>query len=205
MTSITSTYLRRDTIHTMNGEFFDGQQEGERILFTIEPHPLIHQLALARIIVIFCIFAASLLIVASGSEATGLVYLLGFLAAAIITAAGVWWNRMYFRDTRGYVTDRRIIRFERVSPFVMTKRALFWNEALKAKAYEPNIFFKSFKLGTLTVEPQAAGGENVIIKHVYYAEDLANYIDKILFAFKNNPQDIALIRPFVPKPRGQRD
>jgi hypothetical protein len=91
-----------------------------------------------------------------------------------------------------------------VSPFFVTKRALFWNEALKAKAYASNIFFRSFKIGTIDVEPQLAEHEDVRVTDVYYFEDLANYIDKILFTFKNKPEDIASIKPFVPKVKGQR-
>ncbi len=47
--------------------------------------------------------------------------------------------------------------------------------------------------------------EDVRVTDVYYFEDLANYIDKILFTFKNTPGDIAAIKPFVPHPKGQRD
>ena len=87
----------------------------------------------------------------------------------------------------------------------MTKRALFWSETLKAKAYAPNMIFRMLKVGTIDVEPQLADHEDVRITDVYYFEDLANYIDKILFTFKNKPTDVAAIKPFVPKAKGQRD
>ena len=35
--------------------------------------------------------------------------------------------------------------------------------------------------------------------------DLGNYIDKILFTYKQMPTGVANIRPFVPKPKGERD
>jgi len=53
------------------------------------------------------------------------------------------------------------------------------------------------------VEPTALRTmEDVRITDVYYFEDLANYIDKILFTFKNTPAEVANLKPFVPKPKG---
>lgn len=184
---------------------FDGQQEGERILFEIRQHPLVERFALVRVILAAVVFLAIILVIASQSNAQGLIYPAGALVVVALLAAGLWWNKMFFRDTRAFVTDRRIMRFERVSPFVVAKRALFWNEALKAKAYEPNFLLQSMKVGSLIIEPQVQTEENVVIKNVHYAGDLANYIDKILFTFKNSPGEIDSLHPFVPKPRGQRD
>lgn len=181
----------------MNESIFDGQQEGERILFEIRPHPMVKNIAIIKIAITAFIFFII-------GAITGL-FLPGLLIAALIIAIGIWWNNKVFSDTHAYVTDRRIMRFERVSPFLVTKRALFWNEAMKAKAYQPNLILQKFNIGTLVVEPQISSEENVVVAHIHYAEDLANYIDKILFTFKNAPADMASIRPFVPKPRGQRD
>ena len=61
------------------------------------------------------------------------------------------------------------------------------------------------KIGTIDVEPQLAEHEDVRVTDVYYFEDLANYIDKILFTFKNSPAEIATLKPFVPKGKGLRD
>ena len=176
---------------------FDGQQEGERVLFEIHPHPMVKKLVLAKIAATASIFFIIGIITS--------LFLPGLLIAASIITVGIWWNNKLFSDTHVYVTDRRIMRFERVSPFLITKRALFWNEAMKAKAYQPNLILQKLNIGTLVVEPQISGEENVVVQHIHFAEDLANYIDKILFTFKNAPADMSSIRPFVPKPRGQRD
>ena len=176
---------------------FDGQQDGERILFEIHPHAMVKQLAIAKIAAIALIFFIIGIVTS--------LFIAGIAIGVLIFVSGLWWNKLYFRDTRTFITDRRIMRFERVSPFMVAKRALFWNEALKAKAYQPNLLLHSFNIGTLTIEPQVQTEENVIVRNVHYAEDLANYIDKILFTFKNAPGDIAALKPFVPAPRGQRD
>jgi hypothetical protein len=176
---------------------FDGQQEGERILFTIQPHATVKHLAIAKTAIIAAVFFIIGVI-------TGL-FLPGLLIAALILTIGIWWNTKVFADTHAYVTDRRIMRFERVSPFLVTKRALFWNEVMKAKVYQPNLVLQKLNIGTLVIEPQVSTEANVIVEHIHYAEDLANYIDKILYTFKNTPNELSAIRPFVPKPKGQRD
>jgi len=185
---------------------FDGQQEGERILYTITPHAIHKYLAIARLIFLAVFFFIVLWVIGGIVPAMTMTFrFTGFLLAIILLIVGYWWNLTVFKKSRSYITDRRIIRFDVVSPFFMTKRALFWNEALKAKAYASNIFFRSLKIGTIDVEPQLAEHEDVRITDVYYFEDLANYIDKILFTFKNTPAEIANMKPFVPKSKGQRD
>jgi hypothetical protein len=185
---------------------FDGQQEGERVLYTITPHPIAKQIAIARIAFLSIFFLVVLWVIGSivPSAATA-IQMAGIFLALTLLVVGTWWNVKVYNRAKTYITDRRIIRFDVVSPFFMTKRALFWNEALKAKAYAPNLLFRSLKIGTIDVEPQLAEHEDVRVTDVYYFEDLANYIDKILFTFKNTPAEIANIKPFVPKARGQRD
>lgn len=184
---------------------FDGQQDGERVLYIVTPHPITKQLAIARILFLSLFFIVVLWGIGSiVPAASGPLHAAGILLGLILLIIGTWWNVQVFNKEKTYITDRRIIRFDVVSPFFVTKRALFWNEALKTKAYAPNFFFRMMNIGTLDVEPILAEGEDVRVQDVYYFDDLANYIDKILFTFKNKPADIALIAPFIPKPKGQR-
>jgi len=185
---------------------FDGQQEEEQVLYIITPHPIHKYLAAARLLFLSLFFFIVLWVIGSIVPALTMGFrIAGCVVAILLLGIGFWWNNIVFNKSRTYITDRRIIRFDVVSPFFTTKRALFWNEALKAKAYAPNIFFRSMNIGTIIVEPQLADHENIRITDVYYFEDLANYIDKILFTFKNKPSDISSIKPFVPKEKGQRD
>ncbi|NMC63721.1 MAG: hypothetical protein GYA55_11215, partial [SAR324 cluster bacterium] len=52
--------------------------------------------------------------------------------------------------------------------------------------------------------PVMIPGEEITIPYVYYFGDLASYIDKIIYLEKAKPEEIATLRPFVPKPRGER-
>ncbi len=185
---------------------FEGQQEGERVLYVISPHAIAKHLAIARIIFLTVFFFVVLWVIGTiVPSAATLLMVMGFILSLALLLIGVWWNMTVYAKDKTYITDRRIIRFDVVSPFFITKRALFWNEALKAKAYSPNIIYRSMKVGTIDVEPQLAEGEDVRVTDVYYFEDLANYIDKILFTFKNTPAEITNLKPFVPKAKGQRN
>jgi len=188
-----------------NQIIFNGQQTDERVLFTIKPHPLAKTVAIGKTVAVALIFYIILFIVASSTSFTGALRIVGFIIVLVVSMLAILWNSYLEKTDRTYITDRRIIRFETITPVLKTKRALFWNEALKAKAFAPNFLSRLFGIGQVVIEPQLAEGENVIIKNVAYYEDLANYMDKILFTFKSKPEEIQNIKPFVPKPKGQRD
>ncbi len=185
---------------------FDGQQSDEKVLYVITPH---------NSKLILSIFFTTISILAVGAFLFGVttffpefinllrtIIVLMLLLGTIIAGWWIWQAQVHDRT---YITDRRIIRFDVVSPFFTNKRALFWNEVLKAKAYAPNMIIRILKIGVLQIEPVAAEHESIIIPDVYYHEDLANYLDKILFTFKNKPADMTTIKPFIAKPKGKRD
>lgn len=186
---------------------FEGQQTDEQILYKIKPHPLSTIIAIITVILLAILFYAILLVISTQTP-SGLTQTLrigGFLFAVLLVICGTLWNKTVYAKSRTYITDRRIMRFEVMTPFMTTKRALFWNEALKAKGFPPNLFYKWLKVGMLEIDAVASGHENVRVPDVYYYDDLASYIDKILFIVKNKATDVATLKPFVPKPKGQRD
>ncbi|MDO8341404.1 MAG: hypothetical protein Q7T59_05520, partial [Candidatus Woesebacteria bacterium] len=46
--------------------------------------------------------------------------------------------------------------------------------------------------------------DDIELDNIYLYRDLGNYIDKILFTYKQMPKEVSEIHPFVPKPKGQR-
>lgn len=189
----------------MSAIVFDGQQEGERILCEVRPHVLSLYLAIARMVAVSAVIILAVMIIATVVPAArALLMTAGIAIGVAIIAASLWWNDTVYRKSRTYLTDRRIIRFEAVSPFLLTKRALFWNEALKAKGYAPSLLWRILGIGTVEVSPQMNQHDDVIVSYVASFEDLANYIDKVLFTYKKAPQDVVNLKPFIPKPRWNR-
>jgi len=184
---------------------FEGQQTDEKILYTITPHKFALYIAIVKIIFLSVFFYLVLLLIATVvPQAAMILQIGGFILSAAVLIGGLLWNKVSQERAKTYITDRRIIRFEQTTPFFLAKRALFWSEGLKAKGYSPNLIYKFLKLGSIIVEPQQATQEDVRVTDVYYYEDLANYIDKILYTVKNKPENLNAIQPFVPKPRGKR-
>jgi hypothetical protein len=183
---------------------FSGQQTDEKILYILTPHPLMKIIS-NIILVLLAIFFAFFITLIGAVVNAGFLWLIGLTFAILLIVGGLWWNHKTFQENLTYITDRRIVRFVVVSPFFKTKRELFWNEALKAKSYSQNLILRGMKIGTLQVEPIASTSENIIVTNVYMFEDVANYIDKILYIFKNKPDEISLIKPFIAKPKGKRD
>ncbi len=188
----------------MNTIVFDGQQTDEVVLYVITTHPIIRILN-------------DIVVIASGLFLLGVFFalwqtetipygipLIGVICALLWIIGGILWQELVMKGNRVYLTDRRCMRFERVTPVLTTKRSLFWSDVLKAKAFSDNMFWKKMNVGTLQIEPVAADGEDVKIPHVYYAEDLANYIDKILYVSKTAPATIGSIKPFVAQSKWQR-
>ena len=185
---------------------FDGQQSGEKVFTVIRPHISHFYISFTITIVCFIIVLAILLSITSYIPAVAYtVNMIGAGASILILIIASWWLWKTQSEDKTYITDRRIIRFDVVTPFFTNKRALFWNEILKVKAYAPNMIMRLLKVGTLQIEPVAAEAESIVIPDVYYHEDLANYLDKILFTFKNTPSGMFTIKPFVAKPKGKRD
>jgi len=185
---------------------FDGQQSDEKILAEIRPHIYSEIFAFVKVILILLIFYLVLLSISTLIPVvSGVIRLLSTVFLLISLVGFVSWMIMAYNRSVTYITDRRIMRFEQLSPIYKAKRALFWKEALKAKAYQTNIIWRMLKIGTVQVEPQAADQESVRITDIYLFEDLANYIDKIIYIIKNKPQDISTLRSFIPKFKGMRD
>ena len=189
----------------MNFGEFDGQQSGERILSVLKPNhlPIATKTILLAVALLF--FYVILLSIKQfiPDFPNSILSLITFIFLFIL-AISVTWSTMVYKKGLTYLTDRRIIRFEPISPFFISKRALFWTEALKAKAFQTNMIWRMMKIGAIEVESHAHPGESVKVTDLYLYEDIANYIDKIIFIIKSNPGDMKLLKPFVPKPKGQR-
>lgn len=205
---------------------FYGQQTGERILCVFRPYPL----ALVTMLIKFLLAAGAVtvLAVAAGRQIFLEKYALdiamgGGVAAAAITGVGLWITDTVRRKNAAYVTDRRIVKFEATNPFATSIRSLSWEEAVKVKTPPTNFIWKQLMVGTVVVHAKTTVAsidltknaersltENIVtdddveVKHVYFYRDLANYIEKILFLYKKHPKEVAEVKPFVPRKKGER-
>lgn len=195
---------------------FFGKQEDEKILYVVKPHPLALTVKLIKIYLVS--FAIMIVLIVLGSQVQMLswvFYLGGLSLALLVILFGTKIIGDYQRRDVAYITDRRLVRFEPTTLFATNSRTLTWDEVVKVKTYPPNFIWKQLAIGNLVVQartparPDDLGhgdivADDILINDVYYYRDLGNYIDKILFTYKQKPKEMETVRPFIPKPRGER-
>jgi len=184
---------------------FDGQQEGEVILFSFLPHRMAFWLSTAKLIFGLTLLAGLIWayheLIPYELE---LIYKLGLAGCLGSAVVGVWWLNKYYSEAWTYITDRRVVRFEPVFPIFFKKRNLFWANVLKSKAVSTNYLLRMLKIGTVVISPIFGDEEDIHCKYSYYYEDLTNYVDKILFLSKHSPNELQTMREFILKPKGAR-
>lgn len=201
-------------MHNSDTDFF-GKQEGERILCVVRPHRLSLTFKLLRIYLIAFVVLVVLAILGSQLGLLSLFLLAGIVVATIMVVAGTKVTTDYQKRDVAYITDRRLMRFEPTTLFATNPRSLTWDEVVKVKTYPPNAIWKQLAIGNVVVHartparvdertPGAVAADDIELKDVYYYKDLGNYIDKILFTYKQKPKEMEEIRPFIAKPRGER-
>lgn len=202
-------------MHNTNTTFY-GQQTNEKILYVVRPHPIsvdirITLLYLISIVVLIIFYTFGKLI----GPIHGILTIIGLIIGALISVIGTY----ILKNSQGrnitYITDRRIVRFEPTTVFATNIRTLSWDEVVKVKTYVPNMIWKQLAIGNISVHARSTTSvlnetdpilsvDDIEIKDVYYYRDLCNYIDKILYTYKQKPKEMDEIRPFVVKPKGQR-
>ncbi len=188
---------------------FYGRQSDERILSVIRPHHIASFIKLTK--VYFIALVAFLAFVLVGSQIVGVSSLFKFLGIALGTLIAIIGTKIvgdYQKRNISYITDRRVVHFEPTTLFATNSRTLSWDEVVKVKTYPPNMFWKQMAIGNVVMHARTPSeGESIDdieLRDVHYYRDLGNYIDKILFTYKQKPREVSEIRPFVLKPRGER-
>lgn len=195
---------------------FYGQQADERILYVVKPHNLATVFKLLKIyLVSFFVFAA---FYATGSllpPYRGLISLLAIILGILMVVIGSKIVTDNQRKNLAYLTDRRIVRFEPTNFIATNIRTLSWDEVVKVKTFSPSMVWKQLAIGSVVihartptrlenVEVTLGSADDIQLSDVFLYRDLGNYIDKILFTYKRKPKEVSEIRPFIPKPIGQR-
>lgn len=196
---------------------FYGKQEDEKILYVVHPHPLATTFGLLKIYAVAIIIALALIILGSQiTSLSGLFYFIGIALFLIVISIGSKIILDWQKRNVSYITDRRLVRFEPTTLFATNSRSITWDEVVKVKTYPPNFIWKQLAIGNVVVHARTPAhaydeeskwgitADDIQLSDVYFYRDLGNYIDKILFTYKQKPREIIDIHPFVPKPRGQR-
>lgn len=201
-------------INTEN--LFYGQQENEKILYVARPHAIAGTFSLIKVFLIaFILFIIFYFVGKQTSSISSILHVLALILPTITVILGSKMVSNFNNRNMSYITDRRIVRFDPTTFFATNIRSLSWDEAVKVKTYSPNLLWKQLKIGTVIVHARTTvktsdenqshtSADDIELNDIYLYRDLGNYIDKILFTYKQMPAGVAEIRPFVAKPRGER-
>jgi hypothetical protein len=186
---------------------FPGQQDGERILYMIRPHWSREVSAYLKILILagLAVTLVWYLPTFGFSELDESSHIRLMLGIGLLAALFALYVRQRCEQSRAYLTDRRVIRFEGAMPRWQSQRGLFWTDVVKIRTESPNLVLRFLNVGSLEIIPNfAVEGQNVLITHVYMCGDLGSYIEKLIFTFRARPAELADMRPFIPRPKGQR-
>lgn len=198
----------------MDTPYFPGQQTDERVLYVVRPH--VYGLYVGAIKVVgLAIFL--LVVMLMLAKFIALFVAFGLILSGLVAIIGLWVVITMYEKSVAYITDRRVVRFEAATPFATNTRSLAWDQVAKIKTFPRNVLMKILMVGTVTVHSGSTyvhtheqTRENVYtnddleLENVFYYKDLGNYLDKLLYMYKTKPEELATMRPFVPKPAGQR-
>jgi len=196
---------------------FYGQQENEKILYVTKPHPIAGIIGLIKVCLITLFTFLMFFFLGREIEImSGIFFILSLIIPIVILMLGTKMIKNFQEKNISYITDRRIVRFDPTTFFATNIRSLSWDEAVKVKTFAPNMLWKQLKIGTVIVharttvktidqeENNSVAADDIELNDIFLYRDLGNYIDKILFTYKQMPAGVADIHPFVPKPRGER-
>jgi len=189
---------------------FPGQAEDENILYVTRESPYILFVKLTSFMAIIgAILVVGVLLLNSIGEtfeiAIGFLVLLLLILGGVIMFGGLWWVWQVYRKTLFIITTRRLTKFIHTTPWTRYQMSLTLDKVVDSAAYSKGYIQAFFNLGTFVARSSAGNIKNFKIENIHFAEDLHNWMNKLLFVFGNELTKLDEFRPFVAKPMGKRD
>jgi len=202
---------------------FPGQASSEKILFVTRENRVMLLVRLFSIGVVTAVLVlvgfalGSLLQPVLGIGVATVLQLGSLMVGAVFAVVGGWWTTILWRKSLMFVTTQRLTKFIYTTPFNRHVLSLPLEMIVDTGAYTKGFVQALFKLGTFTARSSAASsgvatdderGERINKKYFYIenvsvAEDLQQYINKLLYAFRHYPDNINTFRPFIPYLKGE--
>lgn len=189
---------------------FPGQASDERILFVSREAPVI---LWVRIIVLamagFVLILSSLILPGYlevlGGVTVGMARFIGLLLAIVFVGLGWWWLWSLWRKSVFILTNRRLTKFIYTTPWNRYNLSLTLDRIDDTGAYARGYFQALTKIGTFTARSSAGNRKDkyFYIDNVQAHEDLASYVNKLLFHFQRDVERLDTFRPFHPKLKGE--
>ncbi|NMC36114.1 hypothetical protein GYA49_03645 [Candidatus Beckwithbacteria bacterium] len=186
---------------------FPGQHSEERILFITREGRIVIKIKLA-----LCV-AVVLLGLVIGIAILNKLTILGFTFSRFIPIFAIfwllagafmyWWLWVVWRKTLFIITTRRLTKFIHTSPWTRYQMSLGLDQVVDTGAYRKGLFQMVTGLGYFVARSAAGAVKNFKIINISFSEDLHNYINKLLFVFNEQKENLDKFRPFIPHLKGE--
>lgn len=186
---------------------FPGQHSEEKILFITREGPLMIKLKSVFLIIFFAfglIFGSILL---NSSQLFGFQFKsllapfqLFWLISFIFT---FWWATQVFRKSVFIITTRRLTKFIYTTPWTSCQMSLGLDKIVDTGSYKKGFFQMITGYGYFVARSAAGAIKNFKIINISFAQDLHNYVNKLLFVFNDQHQELDKFRPFIPGLKGE--
>lgn len=188
---------------------FPGKAEDEKILYVTREAPMMMGLRMTGFILIVAItMVVGAFLVSYTGEAigfsTGMIIFVVLLLGAIVMFGGVWWIWQVYQKTMFIITTRRLTKFIHTTPWTRYQMSLGLDKVVDSAAYSKGYSQSIFGLGTFVARSSAGNIKNFKIENIHFAEDLHNWMNKLMFVFAKETEKLDEFRPFTAKKMGER-
>lgn len=188
---------------------FPGKAEDEKILYVTREASM---MLLARLVAFSVVSAIAILVGALlvgnmgktlGFEYGGIIAMI-LIIGLIVMLGGIWWIFKVYNKTVFIITTRRLTKFIHTTPWTRYQMSLGLDKVVDSAAYSKGYLQAAFGLGTFVARSSAGNIKNFKIENVHFAEDLHNWMNKLMFVFAKETEKLDEFRPFTAKKMGER-
>ncbi len=190
---------------------FPGQASDERILYVTREAKVMLVLRLLGLLVAGGVMLAVAIwlpgvLIVWGGVAVELARMVAVLVAVLFVGLGGWWVYVLWRKSVFILTNRRLTKYIYTTPWNRYNLSLTLDRIDDTGAYAKGYFQAVAGIGTFTARSAAGNRKDkyFYIENVRAYEDLANYVNKLLFHFNRNVEKLDSFRPFIPGLKGER-
>lgn len=192
-----------------NDMIFPGKAEDEKILYVTREAPMMLGLRLTgfSLVVAITMVVGAILISYTGKSlgfSSGLLVMLIILLGAIVMFGGMWWIWQVYQKTMFIITTRRLTKFIHTTPWTRYQMSLGLDKVVDSASYSKGYGQSIFGLGTFVARSSAGNIKNFKIENIHFAEDLHNWMNKLMFVFAKETEKLDEFRPFTAKKLGER-
>lgn len=188
---------------------FPGKAEDEKILYVTREAPLMVgiRITIFSLIVAVVMVIGTILTSVTGKTMgfdTSLIVIMILFLGAVVMFGGMWWIWQVFQKTMFIITTRRLTKFIHTTPWTRYQMSLGLDKVVDSASYTKGYGQSIFGLGTFVARSSAGNIKNFKIENIHFAEDLHNWMNKLMFVFARETEKLDNFRPFSAKKMGER-